>query len=91
MSHEFGHLLGIADKYETDHADPNHDKPIDPKWDGDIMAEAADEDVKISSGTLTILFKGVLDKHLENSEKWWFPTNIFNTTEIRNRNNHESW
>ena len=39
MSHEFGHILGLKDKYQK--GGKNHNKPTSPYWTGNVMAEEA--------------------------------------------------
>ena len=41
MPHEFGHILGLSDKYVTE--GDNYGKPVSPEWEGNIMAESAGE------------------------------------------------
>ena len=99
VSHEFGHIMGITDKYVTDKKSPNYGKLVAPEWADDIMAVPTFQKSKISSGTLTILFKGVLDQHQESlgvSISKYVPTlgRFFNwnrTTEKRNKNNREPY
>ena len=64
MSHEFGHMLGLDDKYSYNKS--NYGKPVSPKWKGDIMAEITSNPVKISNMTLTELFGSALKKHTES-------------------------
>ena len=90
MSHEFGHMLGISDKYVTKHDSDMYGQPISSKWAGDIMAEPTFNTVKITNGTLTILFKGVLDKHLNPLRVIYrYMFNKSQTIEYRNQNNRE--
>ena len=41
MSHEFGHMLGLKDKYYPIKGTPQYGKPISPYWRGNVMAEEA--------------------------------------------------
>lgn len=68
MSHEFGHFLGLRDKYVTDGEGNNH--PISPKWNNDIMATPTDQKNRIiSTGTLTNLFRPSLKTHKDVNKK----------------------
>ena len=55
------------------------------RWVGDIMAEPTFNPVKIANGTLTILFKGNLNKHLDLLKNEDNPQTI----EYRNKKNRE--
>ena len=85
MAHEFGHMLGISDKYITDSKSNKYGQPKSPEWNGDIMAEPTFNPVKIANGTLTILFKGILNKHLDLLKNEDNPQTI----EYRNKKNRE--
>ena len=95
MSHEFGHMLGISDKYGKEKGTENYRKPISPEWIGDVMAEPAKRSVHISKGTLNILFKNVLDIHTgtanfnNNIRTLHLFPKVHTTIELRNNVNRE--
>lgn len=41
MSHEFGHILGLRDKYVTDKSAQNYGQPISKDWEWNIMGTKA--------------------------------------------------
>ena len=41
MSHEFGHILGLWDKYITDKESKHYGNPVSSDWTGNVMAEEA--------------------------------------------------
>ena len=45
MAHEFGHMLGLKDRYVN--------KTVPPEWKGNVMAEPATENVKVDSRNMT--------------------------------------
>ncbi len=61
MSHEFGHMLGLDDKYAK--SGPEKNLPISKDYEGDVMAMPADMPVFISEKTKSILFAPVIEAH----------------------------
>ena len=66
ISHEFGHILGLKDKYQKGGA--NHNKPISPEWTGNIMAEEAGVGL-VDKKNLDILFPKAIDSYLSFIQK----------------------
>lgn len=60
MPHEFGHMLGLSDKYIKGKENISYGKPISDKWKGDIMGMKSGAG-KVSSKTMS----GVLAKPLK--------------------------
>ncbi len=67
MSHEFGHILGLSDKYITNRKDPNYGKPINSSWEGNIMAEKAGEGIVTKNNMNTILIPAIIRHSIINS------------------------
>ena len=65
MPHEFGHILGLSDKYIT--KGNNYGKPVSPEWEGNIMAEPA------GKGYVGKLNADILFKHPIFSEYYITP------------------
>lgn len=62
MSHEFGHVLGLRDKYTYN--SQRETIPISERWNNDVMATPTYKSNRIiSSGSLTNLFQPVLRVH----------------------------
>lgn len=90
MSHEFGHMLGLKDKYQTDKDDPNYQKPISAKWKGNIMAEPAGEG-QPDNKNMQILLNSSIKEHLQSNwiSFWsWFGLDL-PSYYYRNIKNHE--
>ena len=66
ISHEFGHILGLKDKYQKGGA--NHNEPISPEWTGNIMAEEAGVGL-VDKKNLDILFPKAIDSYLSFIQK----------------------
>ena len=66
MSHEFGHILGLKDKYQKGGANPN--EPVSPEWTGNIMAEEAGVGL-VDKKNLDILFPKAIDSYLSFIQK----------------------
>ena len=67
MSHEFGHIIGLYDKYIKD---GESSKPISPDWKGNVMAEPAGVG-KVEKKNLDILFSKIMEAYKENNESSW--------------------
>lgn len=69
MSHEFGHILGLDDKYDKndnnnrDFTNPNSFRPVSEEWSGNIMYETPGNPSTVDSKNLTPLLKPALDIH----------------------------
>ena len=77
MSHEFGHFLGLKDKYIK--SEDGKYSYIIPEWKGDIMAEPCYKtDRKISQYTLMHLLLNPIKYHQDRSRFVNFWTSLFN-------------
>jgi len=88
MSHEFGHIIGLYDKYITV---GETSKLISPDWKGNVMAEAAGVG-KVEKKNLDILFAKIMEAYKDNNESRWnrFWNSIFGYEyNINNQNREE--
>lgn len=63
ISHEFGHMLGLKDKYIKDPKNPNQTIPVSEEWRGNIMFESTMNPSTVDSKNMNILLKPALDIH----------------------------
>ena len=85
MSHEFGHIIGLYDKYVKE-----LNKPITPYWEGNVMAEEAGMG-KVEKKNLDILFGKIMEAYKENNESSWnrFWNSLFGFEYYINNQNRE--
>ena len=61
MPHEFGHILGHPDKYDS------KNNPISPDWEGNVMAELAGQGSP-SEKNINEILSPIMEKHLQYIE-----------------------
>ena len=69
MSHEFGHMLGLKDKYQKE--GENKNEPISPYWTGNVMAEEAGVGLA-DKKSLDIILPKAIDSYLEFKRAYYF-------------------
>ena len=84
--------MGISDKYVTKKLAKSNpmlkeSDPIAPEWENDVMCASTNKEVKVTTGSLTILFKGIIERHINNRQ--YIKNGTVKTIEHRNSNNRE--
>ena len=72
MAHEFGHLLGLADKYIKDSNETDGGYPVSDEWIGNVMAEPTYITTSVDEKNMDILLEPRL-----NFQKYGIPHKFF--------------